>query len=83
MTFNPMAVRCQTVSLGYVLIDYAFSAAILIAHGDLNGSNKNSLDGMCSAAKSGGYCTMKTTPLIKTLALRVLQQPLMPAIPVQ
>ena len=41
MTFNPMAVRCQTVSLGYVLIDYAFSAAIQIAFSDLNGGDKD------------------------------------------
>ena len=79
MTFNLMAVSCRTVSLGHVLIDYAFGAAILIAHGDPDGGDEDGRDGVRSAAKSGGYCAAKTTPLIKTLALRVLKQPLMPA----
>ena len=33
-----MAVSFQTASLGHVLIDYAFGAAILIAHGNLDGT---------------------------------------------
>ena len=80
-----MTVTCRTVSLGHALIDYAAFGAIIIiiAHGDPNGGNEDGCDDACSAAKSGGYRTMKTTPLIKTLALRVLQQPLKPVTPVR
>ena len=77
-----MAVSCQTVSLGHVLIDYAFGAVLLIVHGDPDDANEDGRDSVRSAAKAGGYCATKTTPLIKTLALRV-QQPLMPAMPIR
>ena len=84
MTLNLMTVSCQTVSLGHVLIDYAFGTAILITHGDLYGSDEGGRDGVRSTAKSGGYCAAKTTPLIKTLHTpRVLKQPMMPAMPVR
>ena len=59
-------------------MDYAFGAAIGIAYGDPNGGDEDSRDGSRSSVKSGGYCAAKTTPLIKFLALRVLQHPLTP-----
>ena len=62
-----------------MLLDYAVGNAIAIAHDDPDGGDEDGRDGVCSAAKSGGYCAAKTTPLIKTLVLRVLKQPLMPA----
>ena len=43
-----------------------------IAHGDLDGGDKDGHDGVRSAAKSGGYCAAKTTSLIKTLVVRVI-----------
>ena len=39
-----------------MLIDYAFSAAIPIAHGDPDGGDKDGRDGVRSAVKSGSYC---------------------------
>ena len=60
MTFNLMAVSYQTVSLGRLLIDYAFDDAILIAHGDPDGGDKDGRDGVRSAAKSGGHCATKS-----------------------
>ena len=62
---------------------YATGAAILIAHADPGGGDEDDHDGMRSNAKSGGYCAAKTTPLIKTLALRMPQRPLRPAAPVR
>ena len=44
-----------------------------MAHVDPNGDDEDGRDGVRSAAKSGGYCAVKTTLLIKTLALRVLK----------
>ena len=61
---------------------YAIGAAILIAHADPDGGDEDGHDGMRSNAKLSGHCAAKTTPLITTLALRVLKQPLMPANPV-
>ena len=58
---------------------YAIGAVILIAHTDPDGGDEDGHDGMRSNAKSGDYCAAKTTPLVTTLALRVLKQPLMPA----
>ena len=62
---------------------YVFGAAIRIAYGDPDGGDDDSRDGVRSAAKSGGYCAAKTTPLIKTLALRVLKHTLMLVTPVR
>ena len=81
MTFNPIAVSCQTFSLSRILIYYVFCAAIPIAHGNPDGGDEDGRDGVRSAAKSGSY--LKTTPLIKTLALRVLQHPLRLAVAVR
>ena len=77
-----MAVSCRTFSLGHGLVSYTFDAAIRIVYGDPDGSNEDDRDDVRSAVKSSGYFAAKTTPLIKTLALRVLQHPLMPAPPV-
>ena len=80
-----MDISCRTISLGHVLIDYALDAVILIAHGDSDGGDEDGQNGVRSlaSAKSGGYCAAKTTPIIKISALRMLQQPLMPATPVR
>ena len=78
-----MALSCRIFSLGHLLIDYAFGAAIRIAYGDPDGGDEDGRDGARSAVKSGGYCAAKTTPLVKPLALRVLQHPLTPATPVR
>ena len=75
---NLIAVSCRTISLGHALINNAFGAAILIAHDDPEGGDEDGRGGMRSAAKPGSYYTAKKTPLIKTLAPRALQQPLMP-----
>ena len=58
-------------------------ATIAIVQGDPDGGDEDGRDGVRSAAKSGGYCAAKTTPLIRTLALRVLQHPLRPTTPVR
>ena len=55
---------------------YSFGAAIPIAHGDRDSSNEDGRDNVRSTAKSGSYCTKKTTHLNKTLAMRMLQNPL-------
>ena len=78
-----VALSCRTFILGHVLIDYAFGATIPITHGDPDGGGDDDCDIVRSAAKSGGYCAVKTIPLINTLELRVLQQPLMSATPVR
>ena len=53
---------------------YAFSTAVLIAYGDSDGGNEDGRDSVRSVVKSGGCCAAKTIPLIKPLALRVLQR---------
>ena len=68
MMFNLMTVSCQTFSLGHILIDYVFGAAIPIAHGDHNDGDEDSCDDVRRAAKSGDYCVAKTTSPIKTFA---------------
>ena len=68
-----MAVSCRTFSLGHILIDCVSGTAIAIARGDRDGGNEDDRDGMRRAAKSGGYCAAKSTPPIKTFAMRVLQ----------
>ena len=78
-----MALSCRIFSLGLILIDYALGATICIAYGDPDGGDEDGRDGSLSAVKSGGYCAAKTTPLVKPLALRVLQHPLTPASPVR
>ena len=83
MVFNLMAVSCVTFSLGPILIDYAVGGAIAIAHGDRDGGDEDGRDGVRRAAKSGGYCVAKTTHPAQTLALRVLQHPLRPVVPVR
>ena len=82
MALNLMAVSWRTISLGHALIDYAFGAAILLVHSNPDGGDEDGPDGVCSAVKSGDYCAAKTIPLSKTLALRELQQPLVPAMSV-
>ena len=77
-----MAVRCQTFSLGHIIIGYVFGAAIRIAYGDPDGGDKDCRGSVRSAVKSDGYCAAKTTPIIKILALKVLHHPLMPTTPV-
>ena len=67
-----MALSCRIFSLVHLLVDYAFGAAIHIAHGDPDGDDEDSRDDTRSAVKSGGCCAAKTIPLIKPLALRVL-----------
>ena len=62
---------------------YAFCAAIRIAYGDPDGVGENSRNGVHSTVNSGGYCTAKPTPFIKTLDLTVLQHPLMSTTPVR
>ena len=62
MMFNLMTVSCQTFSLGHILIDYVFGAAIPIAHGDHNDGDEDSCDDVRRAAKSGDYCVAKTAP---------------------
>ena len=80
--FNLMTVSCQTFSLGHILINCVFGAAIRIANGDGDDVNEDGRDGVCRAAKSGSYYAAKTTPPNKTFALRVLQHPLRQAVPV-
>ena len=77
-----MAVSCQTFSLGYILIDYVFDAAVAIANDNQNGGDEGGRVSVRHAAKSGGYCGANTTPPIKTFALKMLQHPLRPATPV-
>ena len=62
-------------------MNYAFSVTSAIAHGNPDRDDEDGLDGMCSAAKSGGYCAAKITSLIKTLALTEIQHPPRPAAP--
>ena len=79
-----VALSYRTFSLvDLLVIGYAFGAATRIAYGDPDGGNEDGHNGARSAVKSGGYCTAKTIPLIKPLALRVLQHPLTPLTPVQ
>ena len=61
---------------------YAFGATIRIAYGDTESGDKDPRDGVRSAVNSGGYCAAKTTPPNKIFALRVLQHPMTPAMPV-
>ena len=82
MAFNLMAVSCHTFSFDHIIIDHVFDSAIAIAHGDCDGGDEDSRDGVRRAAKSRSYCATKTTPPIKTFALRVLQHPLRPTVPV-
>ena len=60
-----MALSYRTFSLVYLLVDYAFGAAIRIAYGNRDGGDEDGRDGACSAVKSGGCCAAKTIPLIK------------------
>ena len=46
MAFNITAVSCWTLSLGHILIDYVFGAAIAIAHGDVDGDDKDDSEGV-------------------------------------
>ena len=78
-----MALSCRIFSLGLILIDYALGAAIRIAYGDPDSGDEDGRDGARSAVKSGGYCAAKTTPLVKSLALSVLQHQLTPETPVR
>ena len=83
MFIDLVALSCRTFSLRHLLIDYVLGAVIPIAHGHPDGGSEDSYDGVHSAFKSSGYYVVKTTPLIKTLAPRVLQHPLMLAVPVR
>ena len=74
-----MALTSRIFSLDRLLIDYVFRVAICIAYGDADGDDEDSRNGVRNTVKSGGYCAAKTIPLIKPLALRVLQHPLTPA----
>ena len=76
---NMVALSYRIFSLGHVLVDYAFGAAIRIAYGDRDGGDEDGRDGARSAVRSGGCCAAKTAPPHKTCALRVLQHPLRPA----
>ena len=51
-----MALSYRTFSLAYLLVYYAFRAAIRIAYGDRGGSDEDGRDGARSAVKSGGCC---------------------------
>ena len=84
MMFDLMAAICRTFSLGHILyvIDYVFGATIVIAPSDGDDDNEDGSGGVHRAAKSGGYCAAKTTPSNKSFALKVLQHPLRPAVPV-
>ena len=74
-----VALSYRIFSLGHLLVDYAFVAAIRIAYGDRDGGDEDGRDGARSAVRSGGCCAAKTAPSHKTCALRVLQHPLRPA----
>ena len=74
-----VALSYRIFSLGHVLVDYAFGAAIRIAYGDGDGSNKDGRNSARSAVKLGGCCAAKTNPPNKTFALRMIQHPLRPA----
>ena len=63
-------------------MDYAFGAVIRIAYDDPDGGDEDGRDGARSTVKSGGYFAAKTMPLVKPLALKMLQHPLLPAAPV-
>ena len=76
ISIDIVALSCRTFSLVYLLIDYAFGAAIRIAYGDRVAGDEDGRDCVRSAVKSGGSCAAKTTPSYKTSALRVLQHPL-------
>ena len=75
-----VTVRYVAFSLGSILVDYAVGGAIAIAHGDCNGDDEDGRDSVRCAAKSGSYCSTKTTPPNETFALRVLQNPLRSAV---
>ena len=64
------------------LIDSSLVDTIAIVQGNPDGGDEDSRGGMHSADKSGGYCAAKTTPSNKSFALKVLQHPLRPAVPV-
>ena len=83
--FNLMAVSFRIFSLGHILIDYVFGATITITitHGDGDGGDKDGRDSVRRVAKSGGYRSAKTTCSNRTFALRMLQHPLRPAVPVR
>ena len=60
----------------YYIIDYVFGTAIDIAHGNPNGGDEDGRDGVCRAAKLGGYCVVKLPPPIAPLVWdRVSQVP--------
>ena len=79
VSLAPSNLRPRTFSINHLLIDYASGVVIRITYGDPNGGNKDSRDCARSAVKSDGFCAAKRIPLIKPLALRVLQHPLTPA----
>ena len=57
-----MTLSYRTFSLAYLLVDYAFGAAIRVAYGDRDGGIEDGRNGVRSAVKSGGCCAAKTTP---------------------
>ena len=65
----------QTISLDHVLIGCTFGAVIATVHG-----YHDTINGVCGAAWSDGYCTIQLLLLIKTFALRVPKHPLRPEV---
>ena len=76
---NIVALSYRTFSLAYLLVDYAFGAAICIAYGDCDGGDEDGRDSARNAVRSGGCCASKTSPPYKTCALMVLKHPPRPA----
>ena len=62
-------------------MDSSFVATIAVVPDDSGGGDEDKHNGVRLVSWPGGYCAAKTTPLFKTLALRVLQYPLKPAAP--
>ena len=50
ISINLVALSCRIFSLGHVLVDYAFGAAIRIAYGDRDGGDEDGRDGACRVA---------------------------------
>ena len=80
--FNLAALSCRTFSLGRILIEYVFGAAIDIAYGDSDGGNEDGRDGARSAAEHQATCPRDAprtdvvpTPSWPTLPLPTRQWP--------
>ena len=62
-----MALSYRTFSLAYLLVDYAFGAAICVTYGDRDDGDEDGRNGARSAVRSGGCWAAKKLLLIKPM----------------